>query len=104
MVAAVPDKTLDFTPIVPGNYSTYGTAKSVGFWLLPNSHNHLDSIARYKWGKTDADEIGYYKEYQHSRFGLTYKKAGWDCHRHYEILSSGAVPYFTDLAERPPYG
>jgi len=79
MVAAVPDKTLDFTPIVPGNYSTY------------------------KWGKTDADEIGYYKEYQHSRFGLTYKKAGWDCHRHYEILSSGAVPYFTDLAERPPY-
>jgi hypothetical protein len=26
---------------------------------------------------------------------------GWDCLRHYEILASGAVPYFTGVEDSP---
>ena len=29
-------------------------------------------------------------------FGSTKKKAGWDCMRHYEIVASGAVPFFDE--------
>jgi hypothetical protein len=48
------------------------------------------------------DEASYYKHYADSYYGFTWKKGGWDCQRHYEIISSGAIPYFTDLADCPP--
>ena len=43
------------------------------------------------------DEKAYFEDYGQSFYGLTQKKGGWDCMRHYEILGSGAIPYFTDL-------
>ena len=36
-----------------------------------------------------------------SRFGVTTKKSGWDCMRHYELAASGCVPCFRDLEEKP---
>ena len=46
-------------------------------------------------------EEAYYQQYQESFFGFTQKKAGWDCLRHYEIISQGCVPYFHTLMECP---
>lgn len=46
-------------------------------------------------------EEEYYKDYQQSFFGLTHKKAGWDCLRHYEILANFCVPYFPDIDDCP---
>jgi hypothetical protein len=46
-------------------------------------------------------EQEYYNDYNKSYFGVTMKKAGWDCLRHYEILANHCVPYFTDLEECP---
>jgi hypothetical protein len=43
----------------------------------------------------------YYKGYQDSCFGITTKKAGWDCLRHYEILANGCFPLFLDLLSFP---
>jgi hypothetical protein len=43
----------------------------------------------------------YYKAYQQALYGLTWKKAGWDCLRHYEILSQGCVPLFLDIHHMP---
>ena len=43
----------------------------------------------------------YYKEYQSSIFGITCKKGGWDCMRHYEILANGCIPKFEDLDDCP---
>ena len=40
------------------------------------------------------DEENYNTMYQNSIFALTYKKAGWDCFRHYEILMNGCIPFF----------
>lgn len=45
----------------------------------------------------------YYHEYAISKFGLTYKKAGWDCLRHYEIIANNCLPYFKDFQNCPRY-
>jgi hypothetical protein len=48
-----------------------------------------------------ADESDYYADLRASRFGITTKRAGWDCLRHYEQAANGCVPCFRDLAEKP---
>ena len=46
-------------------------------------------------------ENEYYEMYQNSLFSLTYKKNGWDCLRHYEILANGSIPLFIKLNDCP---
>jgi hypothetical protein len=46
-------------------------------------------------------ESDYYKGYNEARFGITMKKAGWDCMRHYEILANGCLPLFLNINECP---
>lgn len=48
-----------------------------------------------------ADEDAYRADLQRSRFGITTKREGWDCLRHYEIAANGAVPCFRDLHRKP---
>lgn len=48
----------------------------------------------------DAEE-DYYADLRASRFGVTTKRAGWDCLRHYEIAANGAVPCFRALHRKP---
>ena len=47
------------------------------------------------------DEEGYYQQYSKSIFGTTTKKAGWDCMRHYEILSVNTLPFFPGIEDKP---
>jgi hypothetical protein len=47
------------------------------------------------------NEKDYYEGYQESRIGITMKKAGWDCMRHYEILANGCLPYFINIDKCP---
>jgi hypothetical protein len=46
-------------------------------------------------------EDGYYGDYARSRFGVTMKKSGWDCLRHYEIMMNQCLPLFRDLPQCP---
>jgi hypothetical protein len=46
-------------------------------------------------------EEGYYGDLQKSRFGITGKRAGWDCLRHYEMAANGVVMCFKDLHLKP---
>jgi hypothetical protein len=46
-------------------------------------------------------EVDYYADLQASKFGITTKRAGWDCLRHYEIAANGCVPCFRDLDKKP---
>lgn len=46
-------------------------------------------------------EQQYYNDLRASRFGITTKRSGWDCLRHYEIAMNGAVPCFRDLQLKP---
>lgn len=46
-------------------------------------------------------EGAYHADLQQARFGITTRRAGWDCLRHYEIASNAAVPCFRELASKP---
>lgn len=46
-------------------------------------------------------EADYFKDLQKSKFGITTRRAGWDCLRHYEIASNGALLCFRDLDYKP---
>lgn len=46
-------------------------------------------------------EKEYYDDLRQSRFGITTKRAGWDCLRHYEIAANGCVPCFLNLHLKP---
>lgn len=48
------------------------------------------------------NEQAYYDDLASSRFGITTKRAGWDCMRHYEIAANGTVPCFRDLNLKAP--
>lgn len=45
----------------------------------------------------------YYDQYANSHFGLTFRKAGWDCFRHVEILGAGSIPLMPDIEQVPMY-
>jgi len=47
------------------------------------------------------DENDYFKDYAVSLFGFTWKKSGWDCLRHYEIISTACMPLFLDIEKCP---
>lgn len=48
-------------------------------------------------------EKSYYEDLQHAKYGITTKRGGWDCLRHYEIAANGAVICFKDLHLKPPH-
>ena len=57
-------------------------------------------VGDYAFGPRD--EAEYRRAYREAYFGVTKRKAGWDCMRHYEIVASGALPFFEDdLADCP---
>ena len=47
------------------------------------------------------DEKSYNHMYQNSVFALTYRKGGWDCFRHYEILMNGCIPFHLEINKCP---
>jgi hypothetical protein len=52
-------------------------------------------------GYTMNTEREYYIDLQSSRYGVTKKRGGWDCLRHYEIAANGGVICFRDLQQKP---
>jgi hypothetical protein len=67
----LPKKTNDFSELIPGQHKTY----KFGF----------------------ENELDYRRSYSTAYFAITMKKGGWDCNRHYEIISSGTMPFFDKL-------
>ena len=46
-------------------------------------------------------EADYRQNLAESRFGITTKRGGWECLRHYEIAASATIPCFKDLTSKP---
>lgn len=46
-------------------------------------------------------EEEYHHDLRQSRFGVTTKRGGWDCLRHYELAANGCVLCFRDLDLKP---
>jgi len=66
-------KTTMFSPLIPGQRDTY----------------------------IYHTEDAYYTQYSKALFGITMRKGGWDCFRHYEIIMSGSIPFFISLEDMP---
>ena len=75
--------------------------------FLNNYKKKIYDIAPLIPGKLETyiydTEESYYNMYKSSKFGITHKKYGWDCLRHYEILASRCVPIFKDLSNCPSW-
>ena len=83
--AVVPAKGQALATVIPGAHDTYK------FLPTPDATpNELTALER-----------GYYADMERAYFGLTWKKAGWDCLRHLELLAAGCVPLFTDIGAAP---
>ena len=74
IVKSVPPKDKAFGRVIPGETSTY--------------------FSIY-------EEMQYRQDLSKSMFAITYKKGGWDCLRHYEILAAGSLPLFFDIDKCP---
>lgn len=48
-------------------------------------------------------EKEYYEDYKKSKFGITQKKAGWDCMRHLEIMYNFCLPVFLGIEACPSF-
>lgn len=64
----------------------------------------IDSEVRDYFGGSDTyafdDEAQYRYDLSSARFGITTRRAGWDCLRHYEIASCGTIVCFRDLNKK----
>eukprot|EP00798_Chlamydomonas_sp_ICE-L_P009211 gene9211-16352_t len=82
----VPAKSQQFSTVVPGVQETYVFRRS-------GDKNTPREIL--------AAEQEYYSDISRSWFSFTYKKGGWDCLRHPEIVAAGTLPIFTDIDAIP---
>ncbi|MEI6331095.1 MAG: hypothetical protein WCP16_17780 [Pseudanabaena sp. ELA645] len=81
-------KTKDFTVHIVDE--EVATNVEEAFFSATGSDKHVFS-----------SEVEYYEDLKNSRFGITTKRAGWDCLRHYELAANGCVLCFRDLDLKP---
>jgi hypothetical protein len=73
---------------------------------IPNEHINKEKVlAQIIPGVPETfiftSETDYFLDYQISMFAYTWRKAGWDCLRHYEILCNNCIPLFLDIEHCP---
>ena len=90
------DKVYPISFAIPKNKIIKDTSFNPEFLLSPLIPGKLKTYI-YE------DELSYYNMYQNSIFSLTYRKAGWDCLRHYEILMNGSIPIFLNIEKCPTF-
>ncbi len=93
----IPDSRMDLLPIsfaIPRAKVRIELASKTKLLanIVPCDHSHPNRKT-HKYEK----ETDYYQDYAESYFAFTCKKGGWDCMRHYEIISNGCIPIFTDI-------
>ena len=86
VVATCPPKSRTFGTVVPGVGETY---------VFSEMHADLN--------QSRDNENRYHEDMSRSLFAITFKKGGWDCLRHLEILAAGSFPLFTDIEKANPH-
>jgi len=84
--------------VVPVSFSWPGSRLSLGHEVnkelsktIPGEPYFFDDFSEYL------------REYSSSRYGLTFKKGGWDVFRHLEIIFAGSIPLMPDINQTPKY-
>lgn len=72
---------------------------------VPTAEEKTQAFSALVPGRRDTyvyqTEPEYYAQYRKSYYALTFRKSGWDCMRHYEIIAAGCMPFFTDIDDLP---
>jgi len=117
-VCRLTNETIRFYPIVFGFIESYFPKSRSHQILIDNQIKTVEQICLPRKTKAFSDlipgnrrtykfnfetELDYRRAYSSAYFALTMKKAGWDCNRHYEILTSGTIPYFDRLDQASQY-
>jgi len=88
------------------NWGIYPISFSIPYKFPPfNLRNRdflISPIEPRKPYEYDSFDI-YLETYSKSTYSITFKKGGWDCARHLEIMSVGSVPFFPDADQLPRY-
>ena len=74
--------------------------------LLPEHIVDQEVATFFRTGRTSyafKSQKDYFDDLATSYYGITTKRSGWDCLRHYEIAAAGCVPCFRLLNEKPKY-
>lgn len=90
---------------IPKEKITYGITRESKLTLLPRhivDKEVLEHPAFHQKKDEHTDHVfhqeqQYYQNLQQAKFGITTKRGGWDCLRHYEIAANGAVQCFRSL-------
>ncbi len=90
----IPIKNIREINLLNKNQLFQSTAPDASLFRIQND---LGGALHHKFN----DEEEYYNDIANSWFGLTCKKGGWDCLRHYEILASGTLLLFRDYKYKP---
>jgi hypothetical protein len=92
---------------IPEEKITYGITRDSKTRMFP-SHVVDRELAEHpalqgerSTGFLFTEEEDYYADLRAARFGITMKRGGWDCLRHYEIAANGGVICFRDLDSKP---
>lgn len=92
---------------IPKEKITNGVSLASKIHLLPahivDEQVRQSSLVKHESGFDHTFELehDYYLNLQQSKFGITTKRGGWDCLRHYEIAANGAVVCFRGLDKKP---
>jgi hypothetical protein len=62
----------------------------------------LDVAEVGQWKPRYERQEDYFDDIRRSRFGITTKREGWDCLRHYEYAAKGAILCFKELDQKSP--
>ncbi|MEX6689942.1 hypothetical protein QTN47_20710 [Danxiaibacter flavus] len=96
---SIPEEHVEYIPMAEKSttFIRYNVDEELGD-LLPNT-----TVAELgKWQPAFSNQQQYYDEIRNSMFGITAKRAGWDCLRHYEYAAKGAILCFKNLEKKDP--
>jgi len=100
-----PSALLPISMSIPGKHIEYVPLKNkikefVDYNVdeeLSDLFNQRKAAELGKWQPAFEKQKDYYDDIRQSKFGITTKRAGWDCLRHYEYAAKGAILCFKNL-------
>ncbi|WP_424494963.1 hypothetical protein [Salinimicrobium sp. GXAS 041] len=96
---SIPEEHLEYIPFSQKDqeFVNYNIDKD-----LNELFKNLDVAEVGKWKPRYEKQEDYFDDIRRSRFGITTKREGWDCLRHYEYAAKGAILCFKELDQKNP--
>jgi hypothetical protein len=96
---SIPEKHIEYIPFSKKeqDFVNYNIDKD-----LNGVFQDLDLAEVGQWKPRFEKQEDYYDNIRKARFGITTKRRGWDCLRHYEYAAKGAILCFKELDKKDP--